>query len=228
MSEITKHTNPKSEKSITKAMNISYEVGENLYLNVTNKCPCDCLFCIRRNDEGAYGSETLWLAHEPSLEEMKENLSKRDMTKYKEVVFCGYGEPLMRLDFVCELAKYLKETYPGIVLRVDSNGLADLYNPNETTKQSMDAASKLSGLVDKVSVSMNAPNAQIYHMVTRPAGFPAEAYPTMLNFAKRCQLLGIDVCFTLVDVINHSDIQEAKNVAYDLGIPLHVREHIKK
>lgn len=228
MSEIIKCRNPKSEKPITKAMNVSYEVGENLYLNITNKCPCDCLFCIRRNDEGAYGSETLWLAHEPSLEEMKADLSKRDMTKYKEVVFCGYGEPLMRLDFVCELASYLKETYPGIVLRVDSNGLADLYNPDETTKQSVDAASKISGLIDKVSVSMNAPNQKLYDMVTRPAGFPAEAYSTMLNFAKRCQILGINVCFTLVDVINYSDIQEAQNIAHDYGIPLRVREYIEK
>lgn len=225
MPETTKNTS--SERTVRKAMNVSYEVGENLYLNVTNKCPCDCLFCIRKNDEGAYGSDTLWLAHEPSLEEMKENLSKRDMTKYKEVVFCGYGEPLMRLDFVCELAKYLKETYPGIVLRVDSNGLADLYNPDETVRQGTDAAAKISGLVDKVSVSLNAPTLELYNMFTRPAGFPKEAYSTMKNFAKRCYFLGIDVCFTLVDVINPSDIERAKNIANDYGIPLHVREYIK-
>ena len=74
-----------------KAMTISYEVGDNLYLNLTNKCPCACTFCIRNSADGAYGSDPLWLEHEPDFDEIMSDIDKRDLSKYKEIVFCGYG-----------------------------------------------------------------------------------------------------------------------------------------
>ena len=83
---------------MAKAMTISYEVGNNLYLNLTNRCPCACTFCIRNHADGAYGSDPLWLEHEPTMDEIKADLSKRDLTKYDDIVFCGYGEPTERLD----------------------------------------------------------------------------------------------------------------------------------
>ena len=85
-----------------KAMNISYEIGNKLYLNITNKCPCNCTFCIRNNGDGAYGSDPLWLEHQPTAEEIIADIKKRDLDKYSEVVFCGYGEP------TCELETLLK------------------------------------------------------------------------------------------------------------------------
>ena len=71
--------------NMAKAMTISYEVGSNLYLNLTNKCPCSCTFCIRNHADGAYGSDPLWLAHEPTWDEIIMNLRKRDLKKYKEI-----------------------------------------------------------------------------------------------------------------------------------------------
>lgn len=229
MSEIFNSELPTTQhqhKPVPKAMNVSYEVGDKLYLNVTNRCPCQCLFCIRKHHEGAYGSETLWLDHEPTMDEMKENLSKRDLSKYKQIVFCGYGEPLMRLDFVCELLRYLREICPGTPLRIDSNGLADMYNREQALRNGTDAAAKLAGLVDEVSVSLNAPNAEIYNMFTRPEGFPEEAFSIMLRFAKRCKEENIFVWFSVVDVINPSDIELSRNIAHKMDIPLIVREYI--
>ena len=81
-----------------KAMTITYEVGGNLYLNITNRCPCACTFCIRTLCDGAYGSDPLWLEHEPSQEEIFAALEQRDLSRYREVVFCGFGEPTERLD----------------------------------------------------------------------------------------------------------------------------------
>ena len=52
-------------------MTLTYETGGKLYLNITNRCPCACTFCIRKNDDGAYGSDPLWLEHEPSAAEMQ-------------------------------------------------------------------------------------------------------------------------------------------------------------
>jgi len=72
-----------------KSMTISYEIGNKLYMNITNKCPCSCTFCIRNNGDGAYGSDSLWLQHDPSFEEIKNDLAKRKVTDYEEIIFCG-------------------------------------------------------------------------------------------------------------------------------------------
>lgn len=105
-----------------KAMTIAYAVGRNLYLNITNRCPCACTFCIRTMCDGAYGSDPLWLEHEPSMEEIRAALDKEDLSQYEEVVFCGYGEPTERLDILCETAKLLKSR--GVkTIRINTNGL---------------------------------------------------------------------------------------------------------
>ena len=80
-----------------KGMTITYEVDGGLYINITNRCSNRCEFCIRNNGDGAYGSDSLWLVREPTLEEISESVFSRELTKYKEVVFCGYGEPTYRL-----------------------------------------------------------------------------------------------------------------------------------
>lgn len=209
-----------------KSMTLSYEVGNNLYLNITNQCPCRCVFCIRKNDDGAYGSDSLWLEHEPTMTEMIEDLKQRDLSNYQEIVFCGYGEPLMRLKFACELASYLKNNYPAICLRLNTNGLADIYNSQEALANNSDAATKISAVFDKVSVSLNAGNSEIYHQVTNPKNSPENAFATMLHFAETCKKNGIDTCFTVVDVISESEIAEAQAIADKLQIPLSVRKYI--
>ena len=205
-----------------KAMTLSYEVGDNLYLNLTNQCSCNCVFCIRKNDDGAYGSDPLWLEHEPSLQEFQEDLSKRDFSKYQEIVFCGYGEPTMRLDFVCELANWLKSVHPDICLRLNTNGLADIYSPSRNGK----AGQLISNCFQKVSVSLNAGDSETYLRVTNPKNKPDNAYRTMLEFALTCKANGLDVSFTVVDVISPEEIQLAQQVADDLKIPLHIRNYI--
>ncbi|MBQ9109941.1 MAG: radical SAM protein [Oscillospiraceae bacterium] len=208
---------------MAKAMTVTYEAGENLYINVTNRCPCACTFCIRNNGDGAYGSDPLWLEHEPDMEEMKADLAKRDLTAYRNIVFCGYGEPLMRLHFVCELAKYLREIAPDCCLRLNTNGLADIYNPAEAGGT---AAEQVAAVFDKVSISLNGGNAAVYNRVTRPSGGGDAPYETMLRFAGVCRDRGMDVLFTVVDVITPEEIVEARKKAEELGIPMEVREYI--
>ncbi len=208
---------------MAKAMTLTYEAGENLYVNVTNRCPCCCTFCIRNNGDGAYGSDPLWLEHEPDMEEMKADFAKRDLTAYRNIVFCGYGEPLMRLDFVCELAAYLRECYPGICLRLNTNGLADLYNESEAQGN---AAGKVAAVFDKVSISLNGGSSEVYNRVTRPQGGGDMPYKTMLRFAEGCKAAGMDVLFTVVDVITPEEIAQAQAAADAMGITLDVREYI--
>ena len=89
-------------------MTLTYEVGSGLYVNVTNKCPCNCTFCIRNNGDGAYGSDPLWLEHQPSADELIDSIKTRDLSKYTEVVFCGYGEPTERLPELLRLDRTLQ------------------------------------------------------------------------------------------------------------------------
>ena len=205
-----------------KAMTLTYETGGNLYLNVTNRCPCACVFCIRKNDDGAYGSDPLWLEHEPTMQEMQDALAQRDLTAYPEIVFCGYGEPTMRLDFICELSAYIRKVCPTAVLRINTNGLTELYSPDARG----DAAKRVAHAFDKVSISLNGGNAEVYNRVTNPRGMPDNAYDTMLDFARTCKAEGTEVIFTVVDVITPEEIAAAQSKADELGIPLHVRAYI--
>lgn len=106
-------------------MVILYEVHDNLYVNMTNKCPCACTFCLRQTRDEMNHSGSLWLEREPSVEEVKNEFSKFDMNKYKEVVFCGFGEPTERLDDVLEVCRFIKDKY-NKTIRINTNGLADL------------------------------------------------------------------------------------------------------
>lgn len=201
---------------MNKAMTIVYEVGSNLYVNITNKCPCSCTFCIRQNADGAYGSDSLWLEHEPDIEEIKEALKKADFKKYNEIIFCGYGEPTERIDILCETAKYIKENN-GPAVRLNTNGLSDLIHNKPTAKM-------LEGLVDTVSVSLNAGTKDEYLKVTRPK-FGEVSYEAMQKFAAECKEYVKNVVFSVVDVIGEDEIAASQSIADKLGITLRVRKY---
>lgn len=198
------------------AMTIVYEVGKNLYVNITNKCPCSCTFCIRKNGDGAYGSDSLWLEREPSLDEITDALEKHDYKKYNEVVFCGYGEPTERLDVLVETAQYIKKN-GGPKIRLNTNGLSDLIH-NEPT------AHKLENAVDIVSISLNAGTKEEYLKVTRPS-FGEKSFDAMKKFASDCKKYVPEVMLTVVDVIGEDEIKAAQKAADELGIHLRVREY---
>lgn len=202
-----------------KSMTLSYEVDKNLYLNLTNKCPCACTFCIRNNADGAYGSDTLWLEHEPSLEEIFTDLGKRDLTKYNEVVFCGYGEPTERLGVMLEVAAYLRKRDSNIKLRVNTNGLGDLINGRSI-------AAELCRALDIISVSLNAGTKEEYMKVTRPK-FP-DAFEAMQKFTADCVKEGsAKVMMSIVDVIPPEQIEASRAICEKLGATLRIREFVK-
>lgn len=197
-------------------MTILYDVGGKLYINLTNKCPCNCTFCIRHNGDGAYGSDSLWLEHEPSLDEVKEAFSKVDMSKYKEVVFCGYGEPMERVNEVIAVGEFVKANYGDVTVRLNTNGLGDKIHGVPTAKL-------LQGAVDIVSISLNSYCKEKYNEVTRPKW--DDAFDAMLAFAADCKAYLPQVIFTVVDVIPPEDISRAKALAMSIGIPLRVRKY---
>ncbi len=200
-----------------KAMTISYEIGNNLYLNFTNQCPCACTFCIRNHADGAYGSEPLWLDHEPSMEEIFDDLNKRDMTKYSEVVFCGYGEPTCRLEAVIAAANELRSRPYCPVLRINTNGLGDLVNGRPI-------AAELCNAMDIISVSLNAGTKDEYMKVTRPKF--DNAWEAMQQFTADCAKTGnAEVVMSVVDVIPSEQIEASRILAESLGAKLRVRKY---
>ncbi|MDE6035618.1 MAG: TIGR04100 family radical SAM protein [Ruminococcus sp.] len=200
-----------------KSMTISYEVGDNLYLNITNKCPCACTFCIRNSADGAYGSDPLWLEHEPTFNEIMKDLDNRDLMKYNEIVFCGYGEPTCRLDTVIAVAEELKKRPVCPVLRINTNGLSDLINGKST-------ADSLCEAMDIISVSLNAGTKEEYMKVTRPK-YP-EAFEAMQKFTADCvKTKSAQVIMSVVDVIPPEQVEASRKIAENIGATLRIRAY---
>ncbi|MGN1113877.1 MAG: TIGR04100 family radical SAM protein [Oscillospiraceae bacterium] len=203
-----------------KSMTISYEIGDKLYLNITNKCPCNCTFCIRNNGDGAYGSDPLWLEHQPTAHEVIEDLKKRDLNSYKEIIFCGYGEPTCELEILKETAKYIRSV-SKTPTRLNTNGLGDLINKR-------DISSDFKGLIDTVSISLNAADKDEYYKVTRPSFKDADCFEAMLRFAENVSKYVPSTMFTVVDVIGSDEIEKSQKLADSIGIKLRVREYISE
>ena len=200
-------------------MTITYQVKNAVYVNLTNRCPCNCTFCLRQNGPGVFGSGPLWLEREPTLEETMESLGQWDFTRFREVVFCGYGEPTERLDVLLALAARLKERDPSLRVRVNTNGLSDLIHGKPT-------APLFVGKVDCLSISLNTDDPAEYLALCRPR-FGEAAYPAMLKFTKEAAALLPSVVMTVVgEPITSLEKQErCRKIAEGLGARLRVRPY---
>lgn len=198
-------------------MTVLYPVKQGLYINMTNRCPCACTFCLRHNGDGVYGSDSLWLDHEPTVKEVCDCLDGQDLTQFNEIVFCGYGEPTERLDDLLAVAAYIRSR-SSIAIRINTNGLSDLIHGEPT-------AHKLQGLVDTVSVSLNATNKEDYARIVRPS-FGIESFDAMLKFTKDCTHCVPHVVMTVVDVVTTPEEQEcSREICESLGATLRVRPY---
>lgn len=198
-------------------MTITYPVSKGIYVNITNRCPCDCTFCIRNHQDHVYRSDTLWLDREPTVQEICDSIDTWNLQEYEEVVFCGFGEPTERLYDLLEVARHIKSK-SDIKIRINTNGLADLIW-NEST------ASKLKGLIDSVSVSLNATNKEDYCDVVRPK-FGVESFDAMLKFTKDCTEYVPEVMMTVVDVVTTKDEQEiCRKICESVGATFRVRPY---
>lgn len=200
-------------------MTITYELGNSLYVNVTNRCSNACEFCVRTKHDGVNGKDNLWLDREPTVEEIKEDFGKRDIDKYDAVVFCGYGEPMMRADEVIEVAKWLKENNPSVRIRINTNGQANLIHKRDITPE-------LGGVVDTISISLNAENAQKYQRVC-VSEFGEAAYEGLIEFARLAKEYVPEVIFSVVDVMSKEEIDACRRIAEDCGVIFRVREYIE-
>lgn len=198
-------------------MTICYVLENVLYINLTNRCTNRCTFCVRDKDCGI-GDVNLWLEREPTVDEIIKDVDRFNPEKYKEVVFCGYGEPTMRLDDLLKVAKHIKEKY-SVRTRINTNGQANLYFEEDITP-------KLKGLIDCVSISLNAKNAKEYDELCL-SDFGEDAFFGLIDFAKKCKNQVSEVIMSVVDVLPKEDIEECRKIAQDAGVRLRVRELIQ-
>ena len=207
-------------------MTIIYPEYKGLYINLTNRCPCACTFCIRRRTSKAEfdNVDTLWLEREPSAQEVieaiKEEANSKRFKNYKEFVFCGYGEPTEALDVLLEVATFLKSGFPGIPVRINTNGLADLINGRPV-------APLLAGKIDAVSVSLNSSDPRIYESTVRPS-FGEKAFPALLSFVRQAARYVPTVTLTTVETtISKEDEAECARLCERLGVTHRIRKYIE-
>jgi TatD family-associated radical SAM protein len=202
-----------------KSPSVVYWLGENLYLNITNKCPNNCYFCLKNFKEGV-GGFNLKLTEEPSVNEIVNELRKAaNLKNWKEIVFCGFGEPLERLDCVLEVSQWIKKHYGKTIhIRVDTNGQGYLLNPNREVVEELKKAG-----IDKVSVSLNAQNKETYNQICKPTF--ENAFESVLKFILKAKEV-FDVEITAVTV-PEADISKIKEIADEMGVKFRVRQYIQ-
>ena len=192
---------------------VVYTLGDNLYINLTNRCPCNCAFCIRKEGDTVGDSDRLWLdGGEPTAARVIELLEQRDLGAHRQVVFCGYGEPTEALDVLLEVAAWLKTR--GATVRINTNGLADLINGRPV-------APLLEGRVDIVSISLNASTPERYDEICNPR-FEG-AFEALLKFAADCKQHVPTVVFSVVDIIGAEEVERCRAIAARLGVDFRVR-----
>ncbi|MCE5311592.1 MAG: YchF/TatD family DNA exonuclease [Nitrospiraceae bacterium] len=188
---------------------IAYRIRDSLYLNITNRCTSRCAFCAKFHSDYVKG-HNLKLSNEPSEQELKSAIS--DPTRFKEIVFCGYGEPLVRLDSVKSLAGWIKSH--GGRVRINTNGHGNVIHKRNILPE-------LAGLVDSVSISLNAHDAETYNRICRPAF--NDAYSAVLEFAKEAKKHIPDVQVTVVTA-EGVDLKKCEEIAAELGVRLKIRK----
>lgn len=203
-----------------KGFTITYEYGGNLYVNTTNRCDYACTFCLRHNGNGgSIYTHNLWLAREPTKEEILESIESRDLSRYKQLVFCGFGEPSYRIDDICWVIDRMKAHGTKIYTRMDTNGTGCLIHGR-------DICPDFAGRFDMVSISLNTDTAEKYNALCRPKF--ENAYQAMKDFAKEVRQYVPTVMMTVVDTIPQEEIENCRKICEEeIGAVYRVREYIR-
>ena len=184
---------------------IAYSLRSNRYLNLTNRCTLRCRFCPKFNKQWDVESYSLRLREEPDVSCILNEVGA--VGEYEQVVFCGLGEPTLRLPELLEVASGLKRQ--GAFVRVNTDGLANFIHGRDVTPQ-------LADCVDALSISLNAQDESTYNYHCRP---PREgAYPEMLEFILRAKAHIPEITLTAVDGLDGVDVGACRDLAHRFGV----------
>ncbi|OGC07392.1 radical SAM protein [candidate division WOR-1 bacterium RIFOXYD2_FULL_36_8] len=194
---------------------IVYKLGNSLYLNITNRCTNECSFCIRNKTKDFNSNYKLWLASEPTTEEIIKAIG--DPRRYEQIVFCGYGEPLIRLETVKEVATAIKAQHGSAKIRIDTNGHANLFWGRNILPE-------LKGLIDFISISLNAQDAYIYNKLCAPTA-GEKTFDYIIDFIKEAKKHIPQVEASVVGIPEVIDIEKTKKIAEKLGVSFRIRPY---
>ena len=209
-----------------KTASLVYRFGEGVYLNITNRCPNLCVFCIKTKWKMDFHGNNLDLAgEEPTAMQVVAELEKElPKAPFKEVVFCGYGEPTMRLDVLLFVAQTLKgwiaqAKYPPFKIRLNTNGLGNLINHK-------DIVPALAKVVDVVNISLNAQDETTWKKLMRPAPQYEQGYADVWEFITTCVEAGFKrVVVSCVDKTG-ADIAVVKRLVQEAGATFYLRSFL--
>lgn len=200
--------------------NLAYILDDKVYINLTNSCTNNCVFCIRNIKEDVVGANLFLNSETVNAEDVISQLEGMKDKLSSEIIFCGYGEPMLKLDVLKQVAKYIKEHYPDTIIRVNTNGHANLVYKRNVLPE-------LKGLVDRFSVSLNAENEEIYNKISLPN--IEGAYQAVKDFIKESVKEGFDATATIVTHYKGYDVdmQKCIEIAKELGAKFRERPWIE-
>ena len=198
---------------------IVYSYGESVYMNITNKCCCSCVFCIRSQKDAIGSASSLWHDREPTIDEIIAAIDAFDLTDATEVVFCGYGEPTCRLDDMLAVAAEIRAKSPGMRIRLNTNGHSDLINSRDTSPE-------YEGAFDIVSISLNTPTAEKYQALCHSV-YGEKSFDSLLAFAGRVkEFVPVVQLSAVKQTLNSEEIELCRKIAGELGVTLRLRDYI--
>ncbi len=211
------HQNKQNKQDDNRKDTYAYVLDGNLYINLTNKCSNGCDFCVR-NERASYYGNYLWLRHgDPTPEKVIAAVNGMgDLSRFKEVVFCGFGEPTYRVEEMTALCDYFHSK--GLATRLNTNGQGNLINKR-------DIVPELKNKIDLVNVSLNASCAEKYQKICR-SQFGESGFDAMIEFAKLCKRNGVNCRFSIVDCIGEEEVEACKRLAESARVPLYIRKYI--
>jgi len=194
---------------------VTYIAYDGLYVNMTNRCSNDCDFCERNIIDSVGDADSLWLEYEPSCQEVLASITEHDLNGFSELVFCGFGEPMMRADDLLTVARHVKKAAPKLPIRINTNGHANLITRRDITPD-------MSGVIDRLSVSLNRADEKAYTEHMRP-DFGSEAFAGLLSFVEKAKKYVPDITLTALDLITPDELTRCREIAEKLGVAFRVR-----
>ena len=203
---------------MNKVNNFIYILDNKIYVNLTNACTNDCVFCIRKQKDDVVGVN-MRLSQKPDFETVTSQLQKYSSLLSNGVTFCGYGEPLIELDLLIKITKFIKRISPDTYIKINTNGHANAFHK-------MDIVPQLKDCINEVSISLNAQNERLYEKLCQPK--IQNAYNEMLDFAKKCTESGIKTTLSIVtNYDNEVNINECREIAQSIGAQFRERPWIE-
>jgi len=194
---------------------VTYIAYDGLYVNMTNRCSNDCDFCERNIIDSVGDADSLWLEHEPSCQEVLASITERDLSRFSELVFCGFGEPMMRAEDLLWVAGHVKQIAPNLPIRINTNGHANLIAGRDITPE-------MAGVIDRLSVSLNRADEKAYTEHMRP-DFGSDAFDGLLSFVEKAREYVPDITLTVLDMITPEELARCREIAEKLGVAFRVR-----